>query len=227
MSRGKRFESARRLSRFGVDKPVTWDASTPWIIHEASLIPRMAVGIGTSSTAPVQSEQSTIMSPNRYGREVSVLGEILHLTHVVLAGVWLGGLVFTTLVVSPALKAMKWPEAERVAVRSAIGRQYARVGGINLVLLALFALLDGALGGFGPALYAEYALILLLFGLVAAHGAYFGRRLAELARAERESENEEVARLLAERRRSLQEVSSRVSWVSLLVSTAVVVLATW
>jgi uncharacterized membrane protein len=154
------------------------------------------------------------------------LAEIIHPAHVVLAGVWLGGLVFTTLVVSPALKAMKWSEAERVAVRSAIGRQYARVGSINLVLLALFALLDGALRDFGPALYAEYALILLLFGLVAAHGAYFGRRLAELARAERDAENEEVARSFAERRRALQKVSSRVSWVSLLVSTAVVVLAT-
>jgi uncharacterized membrane protein len=155
-----------------------------------------------------------------------VLGDIMHLTHVVLAGVWLGGVVFTTLVVSPALKAMKWPEAERVAVRSAIGRQYARVGGMNLVLIALFALRDGALGGFGPAIYAEYVLILLLFCLVAAHGAYFGRRLAELARADRESENEETARTFAVRRHSLQEVSSRVSWVSLLVSTAIVVLAT-
>ena len=94
------------------------------------------------------------------------------------------------------------------------------------MLLALFALLDGALGGFGPALYTEYALILLLFGLVAAHGAYFGRRLAKLARAERESEDEEAARSFAERRRSLQRISSRLSWVSLLVSTAVVVLAT-
>jgi uncharacterized membrane protein len=155
-----------------------------------------------------------------------VLAEIIHPAHVVLAGVWLGGLVFTTLVVSPALKSMKWSEAKRVTVRSAIGRQYARVGSINLVLLALFALLDGALGDFGPALYAEYALILLLFGLVAAHGAYFGRRLAKLARAEREAENEEVTRSFAERRRSLQEVSSRVSLVSLLVSTAIVVLAT-
>ena len=154
------------------------------------------------------------------------MAEIIHPAHVVLAGLWLGGLVFTTLVVSPALKAMKWSEAERVAVRSAIGRQYVRVGSMNLMLLALFALLDGALGDFGPALYAEYALILLLFGLVAAHGAYFGRRLAKLARAEREAENEEVARSFAERRRSLQEVSSRVSWVSLLVSAAIMILAT-
>jgi uncharacterized membrane protein len=153
------------------------------------------------------------------------LAEIIHPAQVVLAGVWLGGLVFTTLVVSPAQKAMKWSEAERVAVRSAIGRQYARVGSINLVLLALFALLDGALGDFGPALYAEYALILLLFGLVAAHGAYFGRRLAELARSEREAGSEEATRSFAERRRSLQRISSLVSWVSLLVSTAVMVLA--
>jgi uncharacterized membrane protein len=160
------------------------------------------------------------------GRQVLLI-EMLHVAHVALAGVWLGGLVFTMAVVSPALKAMKWSEAERVAVRSAIGRQYARVGSINLVLLALFALLDGVLGKLGPAFYAEYALILLLFGLVAAHGAYFGRRLAELARAERESEDEAVSRHLAEKRRSLQEVSSRVSWASLLVSTAVVVLATW
>jgi uncharacterized membrane protein len=154
------------------------------------------------------------------------LGGIFHLTHVVLAGVWLGGMVFTTFVVSPALKAMKWPEAERVAVRSAIGRHYARVGSVNLVLLVLFAVLDGVFGGFGLALYAECALLLVLFGLVAAHGAYFGRRLARLAEAEREAESGEGARSFAERRRSLQDVSSRVSFLSLLVSTAIMVLAT-
>jgi uncharacterized membrane protein len=155
-----------------------------------------------------------------------VLAEIIHAAHVVLAGAWLGGLLFTTFVVSPALKAMKWPEAERVAVRSAIGRHYARVGSINLVLLLIFAVLDGVFGGFGPALYAEYALLPVLFGLVAAHGAYFGRRLARLADAEREAKGEESARSFAERRRSLQRVSSRISWVSLLLSTAVAVLAT-
>jgi hypothetical protein len=106
------------------------------------------------------------------------------LTHVVLAGVWLGGLVFTTFVVSPALKAMKWREAEMVAVRSAVGRHYARVGSLNLGLLLLFAALDGVFGE----LCAEYALLLLLFGLVAAHGAYFGRHLAKLAGDERGEE---------------------------------------
>ena len=154
------------------------------------------------------------------------MGDVFHLTHVMLAGVWLGGLVFTTFVVSPALKAMKWPEAERVAVRTAIGRQYARVGSVNLGLLLLFAILDGVSGGFGADLYAEYALLLVLFGLVAAHGAYFGRRLAKLAEAEREAESVQEASHFADRRRSLQKVSSRVSWVTLLVSTVVMVLAT-
>lgn len=73
----------------------------------------------------------------------------VHTVHVLLAGVWLGGLVFTTAVVSPALKAMKWSEAERVRVRAVIGGRYARVAVVNLLLLALFAGLDGAFGGSG------------------------------------------------------------------------------
>jgi uncharacterized membrane protein len=153
------------------------------------------------------------------------LGEILHVAHVVLAGVWLGGVVFTTAVVSPALKAMKWNEAERVATRSVIGKRYAKVGSANLVLLLLFSILDGVFGGFGPGLYAEYAFLLALFGLVGLHGAYFGRRLSRLAEAEREAGSEEAARSFAQRRRSLQSISSRISLLTLLVSVVVMVLA--
>ena len=69
-----------------------------------------------------------------------MLGAILHTLHVILAGAWLGGVVFTTTVVSPALKSMGWDEAERARVRSVIGRQYAKVGTANLVLLLGFAL---------------------------------------------------------------------------------------
>lgn len=50
----------------------------------------------------------------------------IHVAHAVLAGVWLGGVVFTAAVVSPALKREKWSEPERVLVRSKIGEQYAR-----------------------------------------------------------------------------------------------------
>ena len=154
-----------------------------------------------------------------------MFSEIVSVVHVLLAGVWLGGVVFTTAVVSPALKAMKWSEAERVGVRSAIGRQYARVGSANLALLLLFAVLDGTLSGFGALFYAEYLSLLLLFGLVAAHGAYFGRRLARLAGAEREAGSAEAAKSLAEQRRSLQRFSLQVSRLNLMVSVVVMILA--
>lgn len=153
------------------------------------------------------------------------MGTTVHTLHVLLAGMWLGGVVFTTVVVSPALKAMKWDEAERVGVRSVIGKQYAKVGTINLVPLAVFAVLDGALRGFGSIFYVEYVLLVMLFALVAAHGAYFGRGLAKLAEAERLASSAEQAQTFAERRRQLQKLSLRVSRIDLAVSTAVVVLA--
>lgn len=154
-----------------------------------------------------------------------MLSAIFHTLHVLLAGTWLGGVVFTTAVVSPALKAMKWGEAERVRVRSVIGGYYARVGGVNLLLLLVFALLDGLTTGFGTLLYIEYALLVVLSGLVAAHGAYFGRKLANLASAERGAESPNAASSFAERRRALQRVSSRVSMLDIAVSVVVMVLA--
>ena len=153
------------------------------------------------------------------------MSALVHTLHVLLAGVWLGSVVFTTFVVSPALKVMKWSEPERVAARSVIGRQFARVGIVNLVLLLLFAVLDGFSRGFGPLLYVEYALLVLVFGFVAVHGAYFGRRLVDLAEAEKRAGSDGEARALAERRHALQRLSLRVSRLSLLISTAVVALA--
>ena len=154
-----------------------------------------------------------------------MISPVVHTLHVVLAGVWLGGVVFTTVVVSPALKAMRWSEAERVGVRSVIGKQYARVGAINLILLLVFAVFDGLLRGFGTVLYTEYALLVAVFGLVAAHGGYFGRRLARLAAAERYSESAEETRAFVEKRRSLQRLSLWASWVNILISVVVAALA--
>lgn len=74
---------------------------------------------------------------------LDMLDVIVYALHVILAGAWLGGIIFTTTVVSPALKSMGWNEAEQTRVRSVIGRQYAKVGIANLVLLLVFALLEG------------------------------------------------------------------------------------
>jgi uncharacterized membrane protein len=138
---------------------------------------------------------------------------------------WLGGVVFTMAVVTPALKAMKWSEAERVGVRSVIGRRYAKVGGANLLLLLAFALLDGLTAGFGTAFYAEYALLGALFSMVVVHGAHFGRKLANLADGERRAKSPDEASSLASRRHALQRISSKVSWLDLAISVAVAVLA--
>ena len=156
-----------------------------------------------------------------------MLDAIVHTLHIILAGVWLGGVVFTTTVVSPALKSMGWDEAEQARVRSVIGHQYAKVGTANLVLLLVFALMEGALSGFGPALYSEYALLAVLFGLVASHGAYFGRRLVELAEARKEAEDSDKAQMLALRRRRLQRLSFRISMLIILISAVVMILATY
>ena len=156
-----------------------------------------------------------------------MLDVIAHTLHVILAGAWLGGIIFTTTVVSPALKSMGWDEAERARVRSVIGRQYAKVGTANLVLLMVLALLEGALSGFGPALYVEYALLAMLFGLVASHGAYFGRRLVELAEARKEAGASEKAQVLALRRRRLQRLSYWISMLNILISAAVMIFATY
>lgn len=153
------------------------------------------------------------------------MAAMVHTVHVLLAGVWVGGVIFTTAVVSPALKAMKWTEIERVGVRSVIGRRYALVGNVNLVLFLIFALLDGAISGFGSIFYAEYALIAVVFLMVAAHGAYFGRRLASLAAAEAGAQDAATAKDLARRRRSLQKISLQVSRFNLAVSVVVMVLA--
>ncbi|MCA1738327.1 MAG: hypothetical protein LC740_05705 [Actinobacteria bacterium] len=150
---------------------------------------------------------------------------VLHMLHVLLAGVWLGGVVFTMAVVSPVLDAMKWQEPERVRTRSAIGKQYARVGSANLVLLLVFALLDGWATGFGAFFYVEYALLAVVFGLVVAHGAYFGWRLAALAGEEQRAESPAKAAAFASHRRALQRASSKVSWADLAASTVVLLLA--
>ena len=153
------------------------------------------------------------------------MSTVIHTLHVVSAGMWLGGVVFTIAVVSPALKAIKLSEAERVGVRSVIGRRYAKVGGATLLLLLVLALLDGLTAEFGAAFYAEYALLGVLFTLVVVHGAYFGRKLANLAEAERRAQSPNEAASLADRRRALQRVSSKVSWLDLAISVGVAVLA--
>ena len=152
----------------------------------------------------------------------------LHTVHVVLAGVWLGCLLFTTLVVSPALARMDWSESERVRVRSRIGRQFLWLANPLLVLLIVFLVLDGIASPLPPERLVrfgvELALVVLVALMAASHGFFFGTRLRDLATREARDVGA-GARAAAAARRRLQRLSLGVSLADLIASAAVAVLA--
>ena len=150
----------------------------------------------------------------------------IHTLHVAAAGCWLGGVLFTGAVVTPALESLYPAEPERVRARAAIGRHYAPVAGTNLAVLLLAALADGRRAGFGRGFAAEYLLLIGLSGVAASHGAYFGPRLARLAAAEQAAPDAATASARADQRHALQARSLRVSRLNALLSLAIVVLAT-
>lgn len=150
-----------------------------------------------------------------------------HTAAGVLAGTWLGCLVFTTFVVSPALKAMDWPQTSRVLVRSAIGRQFRRVANPLLLLLAIAVVLTGVSAPPSELRRAQFVaeLVLLAFlgCLALVHGFFLGTRLQRLAAAEGAMPDEERAVIQAARHR-LQRLSFAVSVSDLVVSFLLAVL---
>lgn len=142
------------------------------------------------------------------------MDSFIHIIHLLAAGIWLGGLVFTTVVVSPAFKAMSWSPAERMAVRSAVGRQYAKVTHVNLAILLIAAVVDVALRGWGAAQGVEIALVVVVFILAELHGKVFAPRLAAAAREQRHDD-----------RAKLLRTSISVSMLNLLLSFIVMILA--
>lgn len=139
---------------------------------------------------------------------------VIHAVHTLLAGFWVGGLMFTAVVVSPAFKRMEWSPPERTAVRSAVGRQYSKVARPNLALLFVAALFDWLPVGLGAIAVTELALIALVFLLSELHGLYFAPRLAQAARARDEALRSRIVR-----------VSVSVSMLNLTLSIVVIVLS--
>jgi uncharacterized membrane protein len=62
---------------------------------------------------------------------------------------------------------------------------------------------------------------------VASHGAYFGRRLVELAKAQQAARDPEMAQMLALRRRRLQRLSIGISMLNILISAVIMILVTY
>jgi uncharacterized membrane protein len=139
---------------------------------------------------------------------------MLHAVHILAAGIWLGGLVFTTFVVSPAFRRMSWTPAERFAVRSEVGRQYTRVARVNLMALLAAMLADWTMRGWSTPGQAELASIGLILILSELHARVFAPRLGRAVLS-----GDETARAAALR------VIIKVSMMTLLLSLLVAVLA--
>jgi uncharacterized membrane protein len=139
---------------------------------------------------------------------------VIHIVHLLAAGIWLGGLVFTTAVVSPAFKKMDWAPAERMAVRSAVGRKYVPVANLNLLVLLAAAIIDASLRGWATIAIIEILLIIAVAILAVMHGKVFAPRLAAAAREQR---HEDRAKLL--------RMSISISMLNLLLSFIVMILA--
>jgi uncharacterized membrane protein len=139
---------------------------------------------------------------------------VIHAVHVLAAGIWMGGLVFTTVVISPAFKRMDWTPPQRIAVRSEVGRQYTKIARLNLAILLLAALLDRAAQGGSTLWGIEIALIVVAFALAELHAQVFAPRLGMAARS-----GDEAARKKALR------VSISVSMLNLVLSFTIAIMA--
>jgi uncharacterized membrane protein len=140
--------------------------------------------------------------------------DVSHVVHVLAAGIWLGGLVFTATVVSPAFKRMGWPPVERIAVRAELGRQYSRVARINLAILLLAAIADGAATGWPRVSVVETVMVMAIAVLSALHARVHAPRLASAAQAEDQTALRQAV-----------QTSVRMSVLNLFASAIVVVLA--
>ncbi|MBI4496672.1 MAG: CopD family protein [Chloroflexi bacterium] len=102
--------------------------------------------------------------------------------HVLAAMVWVGGMLFLSLVAVPATRG--WEPALRARALRALGRRFRVVGWIALGVLIVTGLLNAArygydplallrgewlASGFGQALTAKLALVLLMVALTLAH----------------------------------------------------------
>lgn len=139
---------------------------------------------------------------------------LIYIVNALAAGIWLGGLIFTTTVVSPAFKRMAWAPSERIAVRSEVGKQYAKVARVNLAILLITALIDGAMRGWSIPAWIEITLIFFILTLSELHARVLAPRLGAAARSDDVTKRQKVLRL-----------SISVSMLNLLLSFIVAVLA--
>ena len=113
--------------------------------------------------------------------------------HVLGAVVWIGGMLFLGLVLTPALRGR--PSVERATLLRAVGRRFLKIGWAALGILLVTGPTLWALLGFRitPVLIAKLALVAVILLLSVLHDFFLGPRL--VAELQKGGEGKETLRL--------------------------------
>jgi copper resistance protein D len=145
--------------------------------------------------------------------------------HLFAAVIFIGGSFFLWLIVMPGLRDVTRDEAERMRIVGRLSKAFGTLTEALLAVLVLTGIYNASwyLPSFG-ALFSTYGgmlllvksiLVAVLIALVSVHGAYYGRKIVEMAR---EGRFDEVERL--------RKRSRPISYVNLALMAAILVLAT-
>ena len=113
--------------------------------------------------------------------------------HVLAAVVWVGGMLFLGLVLTPILRG--FPAAERAALLSTVGRRFLKIAWTALAVLLLTGPILWSLRAFQitPALGVKLILVVVILYLSILHDFSLGPRLVD--QLERGGQGEETAKL--------------------------------
>ena len=115
--------------------------------------------------------------PFRFFRGKNMIYLTLVTLHLLAAVVWIGGMLFLGLVLTPVLR--NQPPAERAALLSAVGRRFLKIGWTALGVLLLTGPILWSLRGFQitHALAMKFILVAVIVYLSILHDFSLGPRL--------------------------------------------------
>ncbi len=152
--------------------------------------------------------------------------------HLVSAIVWIGGQLFILIVLLPILR-NALPRNERALLFAQVGRRYAVVSWIALLLLVATGILNGERRGiewarlpqssYGRILLVKLIFVAVVIAITLVHALYFGRRITTIAARVQEMGSDD--QMVAEERRRLQIASGVLSGVNLFLNLVIVLLA--
>lgn len=158
---------------------------------------------------------------------------IVRWLHLLAAIFWVGGQIFLVAVVVPVLR-RSVPEGQRMLFAGQIGRRFALLSALALGVLLITGPLNALFHGvswaivwqtqWGHVLLAKITLVLVVLVITTVHGAYYGRKLEQLARSACVDGVDGSPAML---RRRLQRQSVALSAVNLLLNLIIVGLAAW